>query len=58
MELQGLHFTPLKQTGDKVKKGDTIATTGSTGMSTGVHCHYEIQLNGVYQNPRDYLGEE
>ena len=41
-----------------VKKGDTIATTGSTGMSTGVHCHYEIQLNGVYQNPRDYLGEE
>ncbi len=44
--------------GDKVKQGDTIATTGSTGMSTGVHCHYEIQLNGVYQNPRDYLGEE
>ena len=44
--------------GDKVKKGDAIATTGSTGMSTGVHCHYEIQLNGVYQNPRDYLGEE
>lgn len=43
--------------GDKVKKGDTIAITGSTGMSTGVHCHYEIQLNGVYQNPRDYLGE-
>ena len=43
--------------GDKVKKGDIIATTGTTGMSTGIHCHYEIQLNGVYQNPRDYLGE-
>ncbi len=41
--------------GDQVKKGDVIAMTGSTGMSTGVHCHYEIQLNGVYQNPRDYL---
>lgn len=43
--------------GDKVKKGDVIATTGTTGMSTGIHCHYEIQLNGIYQNPRDYLGE-
>ena len=53
------HCTDLNvAVGDKVKKGDTIATTGSTGMSTGVHCHYEIQLNGVYQNPRDYLGED
>lgn len=40
--------------GDKVKKGDIIAMTGSTGQSTGVHCHYEIQLNGLYQNPLDY----
>lgn len=43
--------------GDKVKKGDIVGTTGSTGMSSGIHCHYEIQLNGVYQDPRDYLGE-
>ena len=41
--------------GDEVKNGDVIATTGNTGWSTGIHCHYEIQLNGVYQNPRDYL---
>lgn len=45
----------LVNAGDTVQKGDTIAMTGSTGYSTGVHCHYEIQLNGVYQNPRDYL---
>ena len=45
----------LVNVGDTVQKGDTIAMTGSTGYSTGVHCHYEIQLNGVYQNPRDYL---
>ncbi|WP_458408189.1 M23 family metallopeptidase [Anaerotignum sp.] len=41
--------------GDTVKKGAVIATTGNSGWSTGIHCHYEIQLNGVYQNPRDYL---
>ncbi|MBM6828670.1 peptidoglycan DD-metalloendopeptidase family protein [Anaerotignum lactatifermentans] len=44
----------LVSVGDQVKRGDTIAMTGSTGMSTGIHCHYEIQLNGVYQNPRDF----
>lgn len=52
------HCTELTvSAGDKVKRGDVIGTTGTTGMSTGIHCHYEIQLNGVYQNPRDYLGE-
>ncbi len=45
----------LVSVGDEVKKGDVIAMTGSTGMSTGVHCHYEIQLDGVYQNPRNYF---
>lgn len=44
----------LVSVGDVVKKGDTIAMTGSTGQSTGIHCHYEIQLNGIYQNPVDY----
>ena len=45
----------LVKAGDQVMKGDTIAMAGSTGMSTGIHCHYEIRLNGVYQNPRDYF---
>lgn len=45
----------LVSVGDKVKNGQAIAMAGSTGMSTGVHCHYEIQLNGVYQDPRFYL---
>lgn len=41
----------IASVGDVVKKGDTLATTGSTGYSTGVHCHYEITLNGIYQDP-------
>ncbi|MFI3174240.1 MAG: M23 family metallopeptidase [Bacillota bacterium] len=41
--------------GDLVTKGQQIGTTGSTGFATGVHCHYEITLNGAYQNPVDYL---
>ena len=45
----------LAAEGDTVKKGDIIATTGDSGWSTGIHCHYEIMLNGEYQNPRDYL---
>ena len=45
----------LVNAGDVVEKGDVIATTGSTGWSSGIHCHYEIMLNGEYQNPRDYF---
>lgn len=45
----------LVKVGDVVKKGDVIAITGTTGMSTGVHCHYEVILNGIHQNPSNYL---
>ncbi len=45
----------MVQEGDFVKKGDLIATTGNTGWSTGVHLHYEVMLDGEYQNPREYL---
>ncbi|MBP2642353.1 MAG: Peptidase [Firmicutes bacterium] len=41
--------------GQQVKKGEVIAYMGSTGYSTGTHCHYEIRVNGTAVNPASFL---
>lgn len=41
--------------GKQVKRGDVIGYMGSSGLSSGVHLHYEVHLNGVEVNPVNYF---
>ena len=42
--------------GQTVTKGQVIGQVGSTGNSTGNHCHFEVIYNGVRVNTRPYIG--
>lgn len=46
------HMVRVKaRTGQSVKRGEVIGWVGSTGKSTGPHCHYEVHKNGNKIDP-------
>jgi len=45
----------IAQRGQEVKRGDVIALVGSTGIATSAHLHYEVHVNGVAQDPKNFI---
>lgn len=48
----------LVREGQTVQKGESVAVIGSTGRSTGVHVHFEVERDGKTVNPTQYLSAQ
>jgi murein DD-endopeptidase MepM/ murein hydrolase activator NlpD len=53
--VYGHMSTILARGGGRVAAGSLLGLVGHTGYATGPHLHFEVRLNGVPQNPRNYL---
>lgn len=46
------------QLGQKIKRRDVVSAVGSTGRSSGPHCHYEVRINEIPVDPINYILDE
>lgn len=53
--VYGHMSTIIAHGGGRVAAGSLLGLVGHTGYATGPHLHFEVRLNGVPQNPRNYL---
>jgi murein DD-endopeptidase MepM/ murein hydrolase activator NlpD len=49
--LYGHMYRIKARQGQRIKRGEVIGWVGSTGKSTGPHCHYEVHINGREVDP-------
>ncbi len=45
----------IAQVGDEVTRGEVVAQVGSTGITTAPNLHYEVKVNGVAQDPSEFI---
>ena len=44
--------------GQKIKRGQVIAKSGNSGLSSGPHLHYEVHHNGISLDPTDFFFDD